>query len=264
VRLKSALPSQMARYERFYEGWRRLEGVLRFDVRYRCRRMQEVLAALGVGVEGRRVLDVGFGWGHMLLTFPASCQLWGVDISPSAVDTAARDPRFQAYAHASFHTVREEDPTDLPRGPFDIIVCSHVLEHVPDDRALLRALRNRLAPGGILVIFVPVEPPDYNLIHLRSYSLQTISERVAQAGVELLHGEGSMYVEGHVWRLLTIPARRAWPVLGIAASGLRHGFFSLVPYPLSFHADRLLFHLGLSAGQALVIGRKTSGRLQPI
>jgi SAM-dependent methyltransferase len=259
MRLESALTSQTARYERFYEGWRRLEGILRFDVRYRCRRMREVLEALDVPMRDRRVLDVGFGWGHMLLTFPTCCRISGADISPSAVATATHDRRFKRYADARFHVVREDVVTDLPEGPFDVIVCSHVLEHVPDDETLLRSLRDRLAPGGVLVVFVPIEPPDYNLVHLRAYSLQSISERVMRGGFDLLHSEGSMYVEGHVWRLVTIPERREWPVIGLAMSGIRLGLFSLVPYPVLRRMDRTLFRLGLTACQALVVARRPAG-----
>ncbi|MFN4154887.1 MAG: class I SAM-dependent methyltransferase [Paracoccaceae bacterium] len=38
---------------------------------------------------------------------------------------------------------------------FELILCSHVLEHVPDDRAALSELNRILAPGGTLVIQVP-------------------------------------------------------------------------------------------------------------
>jgi SAM-dependent methyltransferase len=37
----------------------------------------------------------------------------------------------------------------------DVIVCSQVLEHVPDDAAAMRELRRVLAPGGIALVNVP-------------------------------------------------------------------------------------------------------------
>jgi len=39
---------------------------------------------------------------------------------------------------------------------FDLIYCSHVLEHIPDDRAAMRELRRVLRVGGIAVILTPL------------------------------------------------------------------------------------------------------------
>ena len=52
----------------------------------------------------------------------------------------------------------EADLTALPfaEQSFDLIVCSHVLEHVPDDRAAMREMYRVLRPGGIALIQTPV------------------------------------------------------------------------------------------------------------
>ena len=47
---------------------------------------------------------------------------------------------------------------DLPDGSFDLILCSHVLEHVPDDRAAMAELRRVLAPGGLALLLTPYRP----------------------------------------------------------------------------------------------------------
>jgi hypothetical protein len=54
--------------------------------------------------------------------------------------------------------VRQADITDLPfeSGSFDLILCNHVLEHVPDDLAAMRELRRVLKPGGLALLQVPV------------------------------------------------------------------------------------------------------------
>jgi SAM-dependent methyltransferase len=38
---------------------------------------------------------------------------------------------------------------------FDAVLCSHVLEHVADDRAAMRELRRVLRPGGLALLAVP-------------------------------------------------------------------------------------------------------------
>lgn len=45
---------------------------------------------------------------------------------------------------------------DLPDDAFDAVICSHVLEHVPDDAAAMRELRRIVAPGGWCLVMVPL------------------------------------------------------------------------------------------------------------
>ena len=50
------------------------------------------------------------------------------------------------------------DMTDVPfkDGAFDLIVCVHVLEHVPDDRQAMREMARVLKPGGVAMLLVPI------------------------------------------------------------------------------------------------------------
>ncbi len=50
------------------------------------------------------------------------------------------------------------DITDIkyPDATFDVIYCSHVLEHVPEDRVAMRELRRVLKPNGWAILLVPV------------------------------------------------------------------------------------------------------------
>ena len=51
------------------------------------------------------------------------------------------------------------DLTDLklPDAAFGAVLCSHVLEHVPDDRRAMRELHRILRPGGWAIVMVPLD-----------------------------------------------------------------------------------------------------------
>jgi len=52
------------------------------------------------------------------------------------------------------HRVNIED-TGLPDASYDVIICSHVLEHVDDGKALAELYR-MLVPGGVALLATPV------------------------------------------------------------------------------------------------------------
>ena len=76
----------------------------------------------------------------------------------------------------------------LPGG-FDPIVFLDVLEHLPDDLAVLSTLRNSLLPGGKLIIKVPAMPWLFNSMdeaigHYRRYGRAPLREVISNAGFE--------------------------------------------------------------------------------
>jgi hypothetical protein len=66
-----------------------------------------------------------------------------------------------AYVSADLEgheAMQHMDMTDVPfkDGAFDLIVCVHVLEHVPDDRQAMREMVRVLKPGGVAMLLVPI------------------------------------------------------------------------------------------------------------
>ena len=54
--------------------------------------------------------------------------------------------------------VQSVDVTALPYrdASFDVVICNHVLEHVPDDAQAMRELRRVLRPAGVAILQVPI------------------------------------------------------------------------------------------------------------
>lgn len=94
---------------------------------------------------------------------------------------------------------------DLADASFDGVLCSHVLEHVPDDEAAMRELRRVLRPGGWAIVMVPIDhdrsttledsgvtdPAERRRVfwqedHVRLYALD-LMDRLRGAGFDVEH-----------------------------------------------------------------------------
>jgi SAM-dependent methyltransferase len=66
--------------------------------------------------------------------------------------------RVTADLHAPADLRLDISDMDLPNDSFDLILCSHVLEHVPDDGAAMGELRRVLTEGALALVQVPYRP----------------------------------------------------------------------------------------------------------
>ncbi len=111
---------------------------------------------------GDRLLDVGCGVGrHVLELSTAPVRAVGIDWTRQDLLKAAywfHLMRLEGKAQGSVSFLQGEIAR-LPfgDGSFDRVVCTEVLEHVPDDRAVLAELVRVLRPGGALAVSVPDE-----------------------------------------------------------------------------------------------------------
>jgi 2-polyprenyl-3-methyl-5-hydroxy-6-metoxy-1,4-benzoquinol methylase len=67
-------------------------------------------------------------------------------------------------------TVRQGDAMEppVPRDFYDVVKCSHMLEHLPDPPAGLRSLASLVKPGGLIYLVFPLEHsfPPHNPSHV--------------------------------------------------------------------------------------------------
>ena len=100
------------------------------------------------GREGLRVLDVGCGFGDLLIYLKSrGCEVAGVDLDARAAAVAAQ-------AGVSV-TVGHLQQCSFAEASYDTVVMCHSLEHVSDPLGDLKACVRLLRPGGILHVAVP-------------------------------------------------------------------------------------------------------------
>ncbi|MFI4895140.1 MAG: bifunctional 2-polyprenyl-6-hydroxyphenol methylase/3-demethylubiquinol 3-O-methyltransferase UbiG [Steroidobacterales bacterium] len=100
----------------------------------------------------RRVLDIGCGGGLLAEGLARhGAQVCGIDLAPTMIEVA----RLHAHEHQMPIDYRLCSAEELARsgaGPFDVIACMELIEHVDSPAALLAAIGALLRPGGDLFL----------------------------------------------------------------------------------------------------------------
>jgi SAM-dependent methyltransferase len=106
---------------------------------------------------GKRVLDVGVV-DHVATAFRSPDWLHGkiAKVAGSCVGVDVLRTGIQELQQAGYDVRYCDITRDVPEGgPFDVIICGEVIEHLGNPTGLFETAREVLAPGGRLVITTP-------------------------------------------------------------------------------------------------------------
>lgn len=139
----------------------------------------------------RHVLDIGCGSSRMILDLPHAV---GLDIRQNKLRWLSW--RRSRLVRASCERLPFADAS------FDGVIHSEVIEHLPDDPAILAECRRVLRPGGVLILGTPdygrplwpvlewlhshVMPGGYAHEHITHFTRRTLAERLTSLGFEVL------------------------------------------------------------------------------
>lgn len=168
--------------------------------RQRAARMLKVLSVLGgVDLPRARLLDLGASHGLITLELAGACaDTVGIDVDQQAIAAAGASTRGRS---SPVFLVASGQALPFAAASFDVVVCNHVYEHVPDAGALMAEIHRVLVPGGTCYfagghLLQLVEP------HYRLPLLSWLPRPLADAYLRL-SGRGRRYEEKFVlpWRV---------------------------------------------------------------
>jgi 2-polyprenyl-3-methyl-5-hydroxy-6-metoxy-1,4-benzoquinol methylase len=180
-------------------------------------------------VESGRLLDYGCSWGYGVYQFrQAGYDAIGFEISKPRAAYGRKHLKVEII-----DVFAELD--NLEPASFDVIHCSHVLEHLPELQGVFTTFRKLLKPSGALVIFVP----------------NAGGKNARELGV----GWGPMICEKHCLALDARFFMHNLPAFGFAPSfGGFPYYLSLVSYDTVQSAD------GALDGDELLVVARTAAR----
>lgn len=135
-----------------------LRGLEAFFHRNRARVVRRMVARYAA--PDAPILDAGCGTGLNLRHLPQGST--GIDINPRNIEILRR--------RLPNHRLVEGDVESMPfeAESFGTVLCTEVIEHIPDPSAALAEYRRVLRPGGVLIGSVPARSAIWKLRFLSS------------------------------------------------------------------------------------------------
>lgn len=161
-----------------------------------------------------QLLDAGSGFGQydrfILKQFP-NVRITAIDIKENYLRDSAH--YFREEIENERIQFRKADLLDLDQDRlFDVVICIDVLEHINDDRRVIRNLSDVLKEGGFFLMHSPStyseedagEDDSFVDEHARvGYSKEEITEKIKEAGLAPVKVAYTYGRKGHLaWKLL--------------------------------------------------------------
>jgi ubiquinone/menaquinone biosynthesis C-methylase UbiE len=166
--------------------------------RYWQRKRHQII--LGFAGSHEALLDIGCGSSRIILDLPHAV---GLDVQHRKLRWLR--PRHPKVVRATCECL------PFPDGQFDAVINSEVIEHVPDNPAILTEMRRILKPGGTLVLGTPdysrrlwlvlewiygkVLPGAYAHEHITHFSYASLKKRLIENQFEVLECKYVGYCE---------------------------------------------------------------------
>jgi 2-polyprenyl-3-methyl-5-hydroxy-6-metoxy-1,4-benzoquinol methylase len=138
-----------------------------------------------------KILEVGCGIGNLTGLLLHQGEVMTTDVKADYLNIVREKYRGHPNLTGTLIWDIRSVPPDGLRYPFDVIVCSNVLEHIEDDMTVLKHFHRLLSETGRLILLVPAltwlfNQLDKDLGHFRRYSKKNLVMKIEQSHFRIL------------------------------------------------------------------------------
>lgn len=215
----------------------------RYDTQVKRKTCLHLLKQVGRTLANQRVLEIGFGSGAVLFSFEANSEIYGIEISRSAIERAARIAQKKGYKAFEFQKAIGST-LPYPDDAFDILFASHVIEHVQDDKKLLAEIRRVLKPRGVALVLIPINENYDDPNHIHHYTGSRFAELAEECSLQVLYQLENELLFHLVEKFYFEEYNYRWKIFGPLIAALFNFPTAVLPFWIYQILDRVMLSPG--------------------
>jgi ubiquinone/menaquinone biosynthesis C-methylase UbiE len=161
--------------------------------------VHKLISATNITPKETQVLEVGCHTGVFAMTLANRYMNWtGVDIDQHALQQAVSSVATKELNNVIFLSANAED-LPFANNSYDLVICNHIYEHIPNPEKMLSEISRVLRPGGICYFsagnrFALIEP------HHRVLFLSWFPKSISNFVLTIKYKRKTKYYETHFSR----------------------------------------------------------------
>lgn len=209
----------------------------RYDTQIKRKTLLSLIKTQKKDWSGKVIFELGFGSGNIIFSFPIDCEIYGLELSSSAISRASEQAIRMGYKKYCFFENNGNHNYPLKSDSVDLAIASHVLEHVHDDVLHISNLCRILKKGGMLAILIPINERFHDPNHLNKYTVKSLKTLCENCGFRFIYGFENELLFYFVEKLYQRYQNKKWALVPNIIRITFNLMTAPLPYPLCVFFD---------------------------
>ncbi len=180
---KDISKTNKAKYDNFYSI---IDKPLKiYEIYFRTMMVKEMVERYS-DISNKKVMDIGFGTGEMLKIFDKDCEIYGIDISKYSKSIFLKNSKKFKKLNVTIKDLNTSSKLSKRNNFFDIVILSHVLEHLHKYKIVLKESYKILKRGGIAIILIPINENKKDSSHLFCLNKNNLTKYLKEVGFDVI------------------------------------------------------------------------------
>ena len=211
----------------------------RYDTQYKMKSAINALKNIGFDHKGKKIFEFGFGSGELITTFIGADFISGTEISKFSVFLSNNRADKLKFRRHDFQVITDTNNYLTYEGTFDLVIASHVIEHIEDTQNFIAQVFQLLDKEGITVIQAPINERYDDPKHFHKFSTLNLKQLFTENGFSIIYSNEDDFLFNIVEKIYQRNSLQNWNFLDNIIRMVFNLFFSSLSFSTLRFAEKI-------------------------